>query len=54
MRRLGRAEMSEAKSYKIESSCGTTIDTVPDGFEMAATAMLQADIICSKCKVSAL
>jgi hypothetical protein len=30
MRRLGRGEMSEAKSYEIESSYGNTIDAVPD------------------------
>jgi hypothetical protein len=46
--------MSDAKSYKIESGYGTTIDAVPDGFDVAATALRESDIICSKCKVSAL
>jgi hypothetical protein len=55
--KTGIAEMSDRKSYKIEPDYGTTIDWVPDGFEIVQTAttpFAKYDVICTTDRVSAL
>jgi hypothetical protein len=55
--RAGKAEMSDRKSYKIEPDYGTTVDRVPEGFEIIQTATepyAKYDVICADCRVSAL
>jgi hypothetical protein len=47
--RSGRADMSDAKSYKIEADYDTRVESVPAGFEIRGR-----DVVCSNCGVSAL
>jgi hypothetical protein len=55
--RTGEAEMSDRKSYMVEPDYGTTVDAVPDGFEIVQIAINpyhKYDVLCAKCHVSAL
>jgi hypothetical protein len=48
--------MSDRKSYMIEPDYGTTVDAVPDGFEVIQTETspyAKFDVICSNDRVSA-
>jgi hypothetical protein len=54
--REGRAAMSDRRSYKIEDF-DTRVDAVTEGFEAISTPQnphRRYDVICDKCKVSAL